>query len=238
MELKIIARVRSPMPDKFGLPRQSGIIPALRGTIVFEPPYRDSAALRGLEACSHVWVIWGFDREFASRRENGRERFSPTVRPPKLGGNRREGVFATRSPNRPNPIGLSALKIEGFRDTGEGTVIDVSGLDMADGTPVYDVKPYIPMYDSIPEASPGISVPELFPLSVSDPDGLLSSLPEDEAAAVRDIMASDPRPGYSGNDDRTYTFSFGDREISFTVTERTASVTDITKKEHQNGKNE
>ena len=211
--LDIIARVRTDFPSKFGIPRQSGLIEALKGTVVFEPKYRDATALRGLEGYSHLWLIWQFS-------ESVMERWSPTVKPPRLGGNTRMGVFATRSPFRPNPLGLSCVKLEGIETgTPEGPVLRIAGADLMDGTPVYDIKPYLPYADCHPEATGGFSekiAPR--PLDVEFPPELLSLMPPDKRQAIIEVLAQDPRPGYhSGDASRRYGVQFAGFDVRFVV---------------------
>ena len=183
-----VARIRSEFAEKFGVPRQSGLVAELEAEIVFEPAYRNPDALRGLEEFSHVWLIWVFDRAI-------RETWSPTVRPPRLGGNARMGVFATRSPFRPNPIALSCVKLAGIRQTADGPVIRVLGADLVDGTPILDIKPYIPYADSHPDAMGGFaSVPAGETLEVIIPPELLARIPEAHREALRGVLAQDPRP--------------------------------------------
>lgn len=207
-----IAVIRTDFPEKFGIPRQSGIVKNLKGRIVFEPEYRDVSALRGLDSYSHLWLIWEFS-------ENVGKKWSPTVRPPRLGGNKRMGVFATRSPFRPNPIGLSCVKIEEICQNGkEGTVIYVSGADMLDGTPIYDIKPYIPYTDSHPEALGGFSDEvngDL--LKVEIPNELESKVDSETLTSLKKILSSDPRPAYIDDPVRVYGFDFAGYSIKFTV---------------------
>lgn len=209
--LNIIAKIRTDFPTKFGIPRQSGLVPELKGRIVFEPEYRDSSALRGLEEYSHLWLIWKFSKAVT-------EKMLPTVRPPRLGGNRRMGVFATRSPFRPNPIGLSSVKIEKiYSDTVHGTVIEVSGADLMDGTPIYDIKPYIAYTDSHPEANGGFSS-RVFEksLNVNFCDGA-GEIPNEILIPLRKILENDPRPGYQSDSERVYGFEFADYSVKFRV---------------------
>ena len=189
----VIARIRTDFPTKFGIPRQSGLVKELQGTIIFEPEYRNPEAVRGLEDFSHVWLIWEFS-------ESKRDGWSPTVRPPKLGGNIRKGVFATRSPFRPNPIGLSAVKLEKVDIHPElGPVLHVSGADLMDGTPIYDIKPYIPYADCIPDAKGGFTrETDNSLLEVIFPENLLEIIPFEKQKAVMQILAFDPRPSYQG----------------------------------------
>ncbi len=217
-----VARIRSDFSSKFGVPRQAGLVEELRAVVVFEPPCRMAEALRGIESFSHLWLIW----EFSENRDRG---WSPTVRPPRLGGNRRMGVFATRSPFRPNPIGLSCVRLEGVEwDTPEGPVLHVSGADLVDGTPILDVKPYIPYADCHPEAAGGFagSAPE-GALAVECPPELLSRVPEGRRAALLGVLAQDPRPSYQDDPGRVYGFGFAGLEVRFTVREGVLTVTDI-----------
>ena len=208
----VIARIRSDFPTKFGIPRQSGLVAELQATVVFEPEYRNPDALRGLEDFSHLWLIW----EFSQAR---REEWSPTVRPPRLGGNTRMGVFATRSPFRPNPIGLSCVKLEGVElHTPEGPVIHVSGADLMDGTPIYDIKPYLPYADCKPDARGGFaSAPAGARLTVNIPAEWLRQIPEDKREALEDVLACDPRPSYQDDPERVYGMAFADMEVRFRV---------------------
>lgn len=232
MELKKIAVMHTDFDSKFGLPRQSGIVPELCGTIVFESEYRNPDALRGLEGYSHIWIMWGFSGGFASDKEGNRS-WSPTVRPPRLGGNRRMGVFATRSPNRPNPIGLSCVKIEAIEATAEhGTVIRVSGIDMMNGTPIYDIKPYLPHIDAHPEAVGGFAKEvDGEKLTVSADSALLERLPEDKREPLLAILREDPRPSYQSDENRVYGFPYAGFEVSFRVVGDEVVICDIVKSE-------
>ena len=220
--MKPIARIRSDFSGKFGVPRQSGLVEALEALVVFEPEYRDSAALRGLEGFSHVWLIWVFDRA-------AREGWSPTVRPPRLGGNTRLGVFATRSPFRPNPIALSAVTLAGIEDTRErGTVLRVRGADLADGTPILDIKPYLPYADCRPEALGGFApVPAGETLAVECPAELWERVPPERREALRAVLALDPRPRYQRDPERVYGFGFAGLEVRFSVAGETLRVWEI-----------
>ena len=220
--MEIIATIRSDFPTKFGIPRQSGLVEELRATVVFEPEYRSPDALRGLEDFSHLWLIWQFS-------EAVRDKWSPTVRPPRLGGNTRMGVFATRSPFRPNPIGLSCVRLEGIRREPElGHVLEVSGADLMDGTPILDIKPYIPYADNHPEALGGFAaVPAGETLEVVIPPDLLERVPEDHREALRGVLAQDPRPHYQKDPDRVYGFPFAGMEIRFSVDGDRLTVRDI-----------
>lgn len=221
---KIIARIRTDFPEKFGIPRQSGLVEQLEGTIVFEPEYRKSEALRGLDGFSHIWLLWKFS-------EAVREDWQPTVRPPRLGGNTRMGVFATRSPFRPNPIGLSCVKLEKIEQTAnEGTVLKVRGADLMDGTPIYDIKPYLPYADSHPEALGGFAQPLYdYALTVEIPPDLLKLIPKSKQTALSEILANDPRPSYKDDPERVYGLCFAGFNISFKVVGTQLAVTDIEK---------
>ena len=220
--MKPIAHIRSDFPTKFGIPRQAGLAEHLTATVVFEPEFRDPEALRGIEGFSHLWLIW----EFSAAR---REEWSPTVRPPRLGGNTRLGVFATRSPFRPNPIGLSCVGLAGVEKTAEfGTVLRVMGADLMDGTPIYDVKPYIPYADCHPEATEGFTAPgQDYLLTVDIPAPLLGRVPPDRRAALREVLAQDPRPAYQRDSQRVYGFGFAGLEVRFAVRDGVLTVTDI-----------
>ena len=222
MEFNPVAHIRSDFPEKFGIPRQSGLVEALTATVVFDPDYRDPSAFRGLEGFSHLWLIW----EFSQARRVG---WSPTVRPPRLGGNRRLGVFATRSPFRPNPIGLSCVRLVELRQDRElGPVLIVAGADLLDGTPIYDVKPYLPYADCKPEAVGGFAArPKEAELEVDCPDSLLAAVPEDKRAALLAVLAQDPRPQYQDNPDRVYGMSFAGLEVKFRVERKGLTVTEI-----------
>lgn len=219
MEMKVIARIRTDFPTKFGIPRQSGLVPELVGRIVFEPEYRDPEALRGITGYSHLWLVWEFS-------EMIREKWSPTVRPPRLGGNTRVGVFATRSPNRPNPIGLSSVRLLSVEKTeNEGTVLLVSGADLMDGTPIYDIKPYLPLSDCHPDAIGGFSDGKKdYALTVKIPDEILSAFPADKIAALRAILSEDPRPSYQNDPEREYGFPFAGYEVRFRVSDGVLTV--------------
>ena len=210
--LHIIARIRSDFPTKFGIPRQSGLVEDLRATVVFEPEYRNPDALRGLEEFSHLWLIWQFSQAV-------RENWSPTVRPPRLGGNTRMGVFATRSPFRPNPIGLSCVRLVGMeKDPELGHVLVVAGADLMDGTPILDIKPYLPYADSHPEALGGFTgnVGGKV-LEVEFPPELLSQVPEDKREALIGVLSRDPRPSYQHDPERVYGMAFAGLEVRFSV---------------------
>ena len=220
-----IAKIMTGFPGKFGIPRQSGLVPELKGTIMFEPEFRNADALRGLEGFSHIWLIWEFSQAI-------REDWSPTVRPPRLGGNTRLGVFATRSPFRPNPIGLSCVKLESIeQNSPQGPLIHVSGADLMDGTPIYDIKPYIPYTDCQPQATSGFTgAVSMSPLNVIIPQHLASKTRPGTLNALRGILAQDPRPRYQDDPDREYGFEFDGYHVKFKVPDReTLSVTDITR---------
>lgn len=208
-----IAHIHTDFPAKFGLPRQSGLVPGLEGMIVFEPAYREPEALRGLEGFSHLWLIWQFSQSICKE-------WSPTVRPPRLGGNKRVGVFASRSPFRPNSLGLSCVKLESVDPCHPdlGPVIYVSGIDMMDGTPIFDIKPYVPHGDSRPEAKGGFSAQVTdYELEVEFPRKWLALIPEEKREALTQALAQDPRPAYQKDPGRIYGFAFAGLEIQFTV---------------------
>jgi len=220
-EAKIIAHIHNDFKTKFGVPRQSGLVQKVTSTIVFEPEFRDSTALRGIEQFSHLWLIWQFS-------EAVRDDWSPTVRPPRLGGNKRMGVFATRSPFRPNAIGLSSVKLEGIEQTSQGAVLYVSGADLMNGTPIYDIKPYLPFTDSHPEAVGGFADEKFdYALKVGIKPELLSALPIDKRDSLLELLAQDPRPSYQNDESRVYGFEYGNYEIKFTVSEGVLTVTEI-----------
>lgn len=220
----IIAYIHTDYNEKFGIPRQSGLAPSVQGRIVFEPEFRDPEAVRGLEGFSHIWLIWEFS-------ENRGKAWSPTVRPPRLGGNRRMGVFATRSPFRPNPIGLSCVALSEVRlDDPEGPVIVVQGPDLLDGTPILDIKPYIPYADSFPDASIGfLSDATELQVHVVIPDNIREILGERLTKEVSDVLQNDPRPTYQKDSDRVYGVLFGGYNITFTVQEDVLTVIDAEK---------
>ena len=222
MDIRPIAHICSDFSEKFGIPRQSGLVEELTAAIVFEPEYQEPSALRGLEGFSHIWLIWEFSR---ARREN----WSPTVRPPRLGGNKRLGVFATRSPFRPNPIGLSCVRLLEIRqDRDQGPVLTVAGADLMNGTPIYDIKPYLPYADCKPDASGGFaSQPKGADLAVDCPAELLALVPKAKRSALLAVLAQDPRPPYQNDPDRVYGMTFAGLEIRFRVVEEQLTVTDI-----------
>lgn len=211
-EMKIIARIRTELPEKFGVPRQSGLVPQLRSRVIFEPEYRNPDAVRGLEDFSHIWLIWQFSRAV-------REGWSPTVRPPRLGGNRRMGVFATRSPFRPNALGLSSVRLDRVElDPALGPVLHVSGADLMDGTPIFDIKPYLPYTDSHPQATGGFTDGLAHePLTVECSPALLEHIPADSREGLLGVLAGDPRPRYQEDPQRVYGLSFAGRNVKFTV---------------------
>ena len=223
--LKVIATIHTDFPSKFGIPRQGGLVDALKATVTFAPEYRDAAALRGLEGYSHLWLIWQFS-------ESVMESWSPTVKPPRLGGNRRMGVFATRSPFRPNPLGLTCVKLEDIELSGpQGPVLHVAGADLMDGTPIFDIKPYIPYADSYPEATGGFTDSvDYARLAVDFPEALASAIPPDKRQALIEVLAQDPRPGYRhGDSDRRYGVAFAGFDVRFTVNGNTLSVIEVEK---------
>lgn len=221
--IKPIAYVRSDFKEKFGIPRQSGRAPSLRADIVFVPPYACEEAFKGLEGFSHLWIL--FDFSLAHREE-----FSPTVRPPRLGGNERVGVFASRSPFRPNPIGLSCVKLEEIKKENGGVVLTVSGADLLDGTPVLDVKPYLPFADCKQDATAGYAgARENYRLQVECEERLLAAIPKDKQAGLLECLADDPRPSYQEDSKRVYGMRFGDFEIKFRVDADTLHVVSVEK---------
>ena len=222
INMQIIARMKSDFPTKFGIPRQSGLVESLRSTVVFDPAYRNADALRGIEGFSHLWIIWQFS-------EAVRQDWSPTVRPPRLGGNTRLGVFATRSPFRPNAIGLSCVKLLGVEHTADsGTVLHVAGADLMDGTPILDIKPYIPYSDSHPDAAGGFTdTADDFLLDVDFPDALLELLPSDKREAAVGVLSHDPRPSYQRTSDRIYGLNFAGFDIRFCVEGKTLIVKEV-----------
>jgi len=221
-QMKIIARIHTDFPTKFGIPRQSGLINTLKAVIVFEPEYRNPEALRGLEGFSHIWLIWEFS-------EAVRDTWSPTVRPPRLGGNTRMGVFATRSPFRPNAIGLSSVKLDGIEPHHSlGTILHISGADMMDNTPIYDIKPYLPYTDSHPEAIGGFADPlDGYTLEVEFPDKWLQLIPEERRGALMDVLSHDPRPSYQNDQNRIYGLEFAGFDIRFLVNDNVLSIFEV-----------
>lgn len=209
--MEIIARIKSDFPTKFAIPRQSGILQDLESRIIFEGKYKNADYIRGIEGFSHLWLIWCFS-------ENADKGSSPTVRPPRLGGNTRVGVFATRSPFRPNPIGLSSVRLLRVEQTDDGVCLVVAGADLMDGTPIYDIKPYIPFSDSHPDAVGGFSDEHLDDaLEVLFPSELLEMIPEEKRGALLEILRQDPRPSYHNDPERIYGFPFAGFEIRFQV---------------------
>lgn len=221
--IHVIAHIRSDFPTKFGVPRQSGLVEALKAVVVFQPEYRNPDALRGLEDFSHIWLIWQFSGAV-------RENWSPTVRPPRLGGNTRMGVFATRSPFRPNPIGLSSVRLDGIEQHPQlGPILHVSGADLMDGTPIYDIKPYISYADSHSDATGGFTAGlSDRTLEVIFPQRWLSLVPEDCRQALTGVLAHDPRPTYQHNPDRIYGLAFGELDVKFTVQDQVLTVCGVT----------
>ena len=219
--MKIIARIRNAYDGKFGVPRQSGLVEQVVSTIVFESEYRVAEALRGIEEFSHLWLIWAFDRA-------EREEWSPTVRPPRLGGNQRVGVFATRSPYRPNAIGLSCVRLLGMEKSGEGTVLKVAGADLMNGTPIYDIKPYLPYADCRPEATGGFTDrTEKRTVKVDIPGKTAKRINAQELEALKAVLEQDPRPAYQDDPERVYAFEFGGKHVEFKVNDHVLTVTEI-----------
>lgn len=224
MKMKIIAYIHTDFPDKFGIPRQSGLVKELTGKIVFEPEYRNPEAVRGLDEFSHIWLLWKFS-------ESKKEHWSATVKPPRLGGKKRMGVFATRSPFRPNDIGLSSVRLERIElDETAGPVLFVSGIDLMDGTPIYDIKPYIPLADCHPDATEGYTKEtkkhELF---VEFPEDLLCIYPKEKRQAILGVLAQDPRPTYFQDPERIYGVSFAGYDVKFRVDQDVLKVCDVVK---------
>lgn len=220
--LHVIARIRTDFPQKFGIPRQSGLADALEARIIFERAYRNPDALRGIEQYSHLWLIWGFS-------QSAREGFTPMVRPPRLGGNTRVGVFATRSPFRPNALGLSCVRLVGLdAHTPQGPVLTVAGADLMDGTPIYDIKPYLPYVDARPDAVGGFTdTTKDYALTVRFPPELLEKVPASRRAALAGVLRSDPRPSYQHDPDRVYGLSFAGLRVRFTVDGTTLTITAV-----------
>lgn len=218
--IKIIAHIHTDFPTKFGIPRQSGLVEN-EAVIVFEPEYRNEDALRGITGFSHLWLIWEFSKAV-------KETWSPTVRPPRLGGNEKMGVFATRSPFRPNPIGLSSVRLLGVEKTGQGAILRVSGADLMDGTPIYDIKPYLAYTDSHANAVGGFTDGAADnAIAVELAPDLLAKLPEEKRSALLAVLAQDPRPRYLNDPDRVYGFPFAGFEIRFRVREQVLTVVEI-----------
>ena len=219
--IRPIAKIETDYDSKFGIPRQPGLIPSARGRIIFESEFRNSDTVRGLEDFSHLWLIWEFS-------ENLREDWSPTVRPPRLGGNRRLGVFATRSPFRPNPLGLSVVKLEKVEpETPQGPVITVTGVDMLNGTPIYDIKPYIVYTDAVTDAVSGFAPEPPVRKNVQADDAVLMKLPPEKRQVLLEVLAFDPRPSYHNDPQRVYGFSFAGREVKFRVEGETVFLLSI-----------
>ncbi len=225
MTLKVIAHIHTAFPTKFGIPRQSGLVDSLRGEVIFTPEYRNADAVRGLEEFSHIWLMWQFSGAV-------RDSWSPTVRPPRLGGNTRMGVFATRSPFRPNPLGLSSVKLEKIEFRPEvGPVLIVRGADLMDGTPIYDIKPYIPYADCHPDASAGFTAQtQMHKLQVECPEELWNRVPADERDGLTGVLEHDPRPSYQHDPERIYGMEFGGLEVHFKVDSEILTVTGITRR--------
>ncbi len=223
--MKHIAHIRSDFPTKFGIPRQSGLVDELRSTIIFTPEFRNADALRGIEGFSHLWLIWEFS-------ESVGKPWSPTVRPPRLGGNTRLGVFATRSPFRPNPVGLSCVRLLGVEQTKDGPVLQIAGADLMDGTPIYDIKPYVPYADCHPDALGGFTTQaDDFLLTVDFPAQLLNKIPENRQEALLAVLSHDPRPSYQSDPERIYGMEFAGFDIRFRVKEKKLCVTEVEKGE-------
>ena len=220
-EMRIIAHIRTDFPEKFGVPRQSGLVKELIGRIVFEPEYRNPDALRGIEGYDYLWLLWKFEGV-------EREKWSPTVRPPRLGGETHVGVFATRSPFRPNPIGLSSVKLEGIEQTAEGMVLIVSGIDLRDHTPIYDIKPYLPYVDSHPDARGGFAEEKAgYALEVVFPSELLEKFPKAKQPAIVEVLKQDPRPAYHEDAQRQYGVAFAGFNVRFCVEEGVLTVFEV-----------
>ena len=220
--MKIIARIHSDFPEKFGIPRQSGLVDALEATIVFEPEYRNPAALMGITGYSHLWLLWQFS-------EAVRDTWSPTVHPPRLGGKKHMGVFATRSPFRPNPIGLSSVRLLAVEnDPKQGPILRIAGADLMDGTPIYDIKPYLPYTDSHPDAVGGFADDHVEDrVEVVFPEALLTEIPAEKRAALMGILSQDPRPSYQNDPERIYGVAFGDKNVRFRVADGVLTVCQV-----------
>lgn len=225
MELKVIARIETDFPEKFGIPRQSGLVEELKGTIVFEPEYRKAEALKGLEGYNYIWLLWQFE---GVERDN----WSVTVRPPRLGGNKHMGVFATRSPFRPNPIGLSSVKLERMEwDTDRGPVLHVSGVDLRHNTPIYDIKPYLPYVDCHMDATGGFAHQvKDYELQVVFPEELLARFPAEKQAAIIAVLKQDPRPSYHNDPTRKYGVAFAGHDVRFVVDGEVLTVIEVVKR--------
>ena len=220
--MHVIATMHSAFPTKFGIPRQSGLVSELQSTIVFEPEYRNPDALRGIEGFSHLWLVWSFSKAV-------RKTWSPTVRPPRLGGNTRMGVFATRSPFRPNAIGLSSVKLKGIEETAHlGTVLHVSGADLLDGTPIFDIKPYVPYADSVPEAIDAFAESrQAEPLAVIFPEPWRGMITPEKLDGLTQTLSLNPRPGYQHDPNRRYGFNFSGFDVRFQIDDDTLTVVEI-----------
>lgn len=222
--MEIIAHIETDMPEKFGIPRQAGLAADLRGTIVFEPKYRRPEALKGLEGFNYIWLLWLFETG-----EQNADTWSPTVRPPRLGGKTHMGVFATRSPFRPNSIGLSSVKLESIEETDRGTVLHVSGIDLRHGTGILDIKPYLRYADSHPDAVDGFAREALqHRLNVIFPEPLLRLLPSEKQGQAIEVLSLDPRPSYHNDPDRKYGMAFAGFDIHFFVNGNKLTVVDVT----------
>lgn len=219
--MKIIAHIETDFPEKFGIPRQSGLVAELTGTIVFEPEYRTPDALKGIEGFDYIWLLWQFEG-------TEREKWSATVKPPRLGGNTHMGVFATRSPFRPNSIGLSSVKLEGTEMTDRGMVLHVSGIDLRDGTPIYDIKPYLPYVDCHPDAKGGFAQEvKDYELQVVFPEHLLRIFPPQKQQAIIEVLKQDPRPSYHEDPERKYGVAFAGYDVRFTVNQGVLTVFEV-----------
>ena len=227
MEIRPIAHIHNDFPEKFGLPRQSGMAPHLISEIVMEEGYRQPDAFRGIENFTHLWLIWEFDpMGAASSGEDGR--WSATVRPPKLGGNERVGVFATRSPNRPNRLGMTVVKLISYEVTDKGPVLKVAGADLKSGTAIYDIKPYVPFADCVPEASESLMKDAYGKvMKVSFPADLPAEISEERLEALKEILEYDPRPGYQDDPERIYAFDYGEYTVRFKAYGKEITVLDI-----------
>ncbi len=220
--MKVIARIETDFKEKFGIPRQSGLVKELKGRIIFEPEYRNPDALRGLEGYSYIWLLWEFEGV-------PKDNWSATVRPPRLGGNKQMGVFATRSPFRPNPIGLSSVKLDGIElHTENGPVLHVSGIDLRDNTPIYDIKPYLPYVDCHTDAAGGFAQEvKDYRLEVEFPKELLAKIPTEKRKAIIEVLKQDPRPSYHNDPERKYGVNFADLDVRFVVEEGILTVIEV-----------
>lgn len=221
--MKVIAHIRTDFPEKFGIPRQSGLVPDLKGRIVFEPEYRNPEAVKGLEGFNYIWLLWQFQGV-------ERDHWSATVKPPRLGGKKRMGVFATRSPFRPNPIGLSSVRLECIELTQEGPVLHVAGADLKDQTPIYDIKPYLPYADCHPDATEGFAQEvKAYELQVEFPKELLNKLPEDKRLTIIEVLKQDPRPSTQSGQDKVYGVAFAGHDVKFMVEGSVLMVVEVVK---------